>query len=86
MVGVGNQRLRVEHVATNKLARGHGQINQEANSCNPDAGVAFILREQVWVVMMVVMAVAMAGMAPGLGRHQRDGGLGRMGTMTIPGR
>lgn len=89
MVGIGNERLGVKYVAAHELAGSHGQVYQEANACDSNAGVAFILREKVRVVMMVMvvmMAVAMAGMAPGLRRHQRDGGLDRMDAMTISGR
>lgn len=71
MVGVGDQGLRVENIASEELANGHGQVDEQADAGDPHAGVIFVPRGQVDVVVVMVVVMAMASMAAFLGRHER---------------
>lgn len=68
MVGVGDQGLRVENIAPKELANGHGQVDEQADARDAHAGVIFVLGGQVDVVVVMVV-MTMASMAPFLGRH-----------------
>jgi hypothetical protein len=66
VVCIGNQGLRVEDVATNELSNGHAEVVDQANSGNANASIAFVRRDQVGVVMMMVMVVAVTAMSASL--------------------
>ena len=70
MVGIGNQRLRVEDITTDELADRHAQVGDQANAGDADARIVFVGRREVDIVVVVVVtvAVAMATMASSL-RH-----------------
>lgn len=56
----------MEDIATNEFANGHGQVGNQSNASNANAGVMFVGGSQVHVVVVVMVVVAMATMAPGL--------------------
>lgn len=71
MVGVGDQRLRVEDVASDKFANCHRKVGDQADPRNPNAGVVLVCGSQVHIAAVVmVMVTAVATMASGLRRHQ----------------
>lgn len=75
MVGVGDQSLGMKNIATNKLANGHSEVGDQANSGDANASVIFVGRCQVYiVVMMVVVMMAVATMAPGWCHRERSYG------------
>lgn len=74
MVRVCDQSLRVEDVTADELADGHGEVGDETDPGDPDAGVEGVAGGQIdVVVMVVVMALAtVAAVASGLSRHERE--------------
>lgn len=74
VVGVCYQRLRVEDVASDALADGHGQVGEQADSGDADAGILLVLRGQVCsIVVMVMMTMTVAMTMPvgsGLAAHR----------------
>lgn len=69
VVGVGDESLRVEDVATNKLADGHGEVGDEADSRDADAGVELVGRGEVGIAAVVVVVASVAGMGSCLRGH-----------------
>lgn len=70
---VGDHGLRVEGVAAGAFGDGHAQVGVEADARDAHTGVVFVLRGEVDIIMVVVMVVVrMAGVAPCLGSRAHD--------------
>lgn len=73
---VSELALAVEDIAPCAFANGHTEIDVEANLCDAHARILLVLREQVGIVVGVVV-VRMARMAAGLRLRLRGGHGGR---------
>lgn len=62
-----NHCFGIEGVTTNALCNGHAKIRKQPKSRNADTSIVLVLRGQIAVVVVVVMAMVTA-MASGLGR------------------
>lgn len=60
MPGVCNHGVGMEHVAADALGNCHGKIGIKPYSCYTYAGIAFIPRGEVGIVVMMVMVVTNA--------------------------
>ena len=66
---VGDQSLGAESVAACALGKGRGEVGEEADSCDADAGVVLVVRGEIHIIV-VVMVMAVVAVAPFLvGAH-----------------
>lgn len=64
-VANAKRTLGVKVVASQSLANGHPQVDEQANPGDTDTCIGFVRRSEICVIMVVMMG--MAGVGPRLG-------------------
>jgi len=73
MPRVGNHGLGIEHITADALGKGHAEIRVQADPGDADTGILLVRGSEIQIVM-VMMAVRVAGMAAGLAGGAHDAG------------